>query len=104
MAVLKDLSRQNATDVGAWSRLSRVTTKSADGKAQSVYQHELTEGTHRLYLEVHLAERPLVMTVENTLATMITAEQEKSRRNDGHDVGTPIAQWIHDGMSIERSQ
>ncbi|KAJ7116995.1 hypothetical protein C8R44DRAFT_738863 [Mycena epipterygia] len=44
------------------------------------------------------------MTVESTLATMITAEQEKSRRDDGHDAGTPIAQWIHDGMNIEHSQ
>jgi hypothetical protein len=50
------------------------------------------------------AERLLVMTVESMLATMIAAEQEKSRCNDGHDAGTPIAQWIHDGMSIERSQ
>jgi hypothetical protein len=38
------------------------------------------------------------------LATMIAAEQEKQRQNDGHEASTPIAQWIHDGMSIERSQ
>ncbi|KAJ6551103.1 hypothetical protein B0H10DRAFT_1968575 [Mycena sp. CBHHK59/15] len=44
MAVLEDLSRQHATEVAAWSRLSRVTTKSASGKISSVYQHETTKG------------------------------------------------------------
>jgi hypothetical protein len=42
--------------------------------------------------------------MESVLATMITAEQEKQKQNAGHEAGTPIAQWIHDGMSIERSQ
>ncbi|KAJ7860564.1 hypothetical protein B0H14DRAFT_3622269 [Mycena olivaceomarginata] len=46
----------------------------------------------------------LVMTIENMLATMIATEQEKSRCNDEHEAGTPVAQWIHDGMSIEREQ
>lgn len=45
-----------------------------------------------------------MVTIETMLATMIAAEQEKSKRNDGHEAGTPVAQWIHDGMSIEREQ
>ena len=44
------------------------------------------------------------MTIESMLATMIAAEQEKSRCNDEDEAGTPVAQWIHDGMSIEREQ
>ncbi|KAJ7033251.1 hypothetical protein C8F04DRAFT_957865 [Mycena alexandri] len=93
MAVVEDLSRQHATEVGAWSRLPRSPTQSAGGKIKSVYQHESTQ-----------AETRLALTVENVLATMVAAEQEQSRRNDGHDAGTPVAQWIHDGMSIERTQ
>ncbi|KAJ7830551.1 hypothetical protein B0H14DRAFT_3714972 [Mycena olivaceomarginata] len=50
------------------------------------------------------APESLVMTIENMLATMIATEQEKSRCNDEHEAGTPVAQWIHDGMSIEREQ
>ncbi|KAJ7032235.1 hypothetical protein C8F04DRAFT_959320 [Mycena alexandri] len=88
MAVLQDLSRQHATEVGGWSRLCRKTEQLAGGKITSVYQHESTQA----------------LTVENVLATMIAAEQERSRRNDGYDAGTPVAQWIHDGMSIERTQ
>ncbi|KAJ7913988.1 hypothetical protein B0H13DRAFT_1612017 [Mycena leptocephala] len=88
MAVVEDLSRQHATEVPAWSRLSRKTTKAPGGKPQSVYQHEETT----------------VLTMESVLATMIAAEQEKQKRNAGHKAGTPIAQWIHDRMSIERSQ
>ncbi|KAJ7802968.1 hypothetical protein B0H13DRAFT_2389291 [Mycena leptocephala] len=88
MAVVEDLSRQHATDVPAWSQMSRKTTKSADGKPKSVYQHETTK----------------VLTMESVLATMIAVEQEKLKQNNGYDAGTPMAQWIHDGMSIERSQ
>ncbi|KAJ7889997.1 hypothetical protein B0H13DRAFT_2341237 [Mycena leptocephala] len=88
MAVVEDLSRQHATEVPVWSRLSSKTTKSPSGKPQSMYQHEETT----------------VLTMESVLATMIAAEQEKQKRNAGHEAGTPIAQWIHDGMSIERSQ
>ncbi|KAJ7653451.1 hypothetical protein B0H17DRAFT_957466 [Mycena rosella] len=44
MAVVEDLSRQHATEVAAWSRLSRTTIKSG-GKIHSVYQHESTKGT-----------------------------------------------------------
>ncbi|KAJ6543190.1 hypothetical protein B0H10DRAFT_2135610 [Mycena sp. CBHHK59/15] len=88
MAVVEDLSRQHRTEVVGWSRLSRLTTKSASGKTQSVYQHEATK----------------VLTVESVLATMIAAEQQKSNHNDAHDAGTPVAQWIHDGMRIEREQ
>ncbi|KAJ7827691.1 hypothetical protein B0H13DRAFT_2373694 [Mycena leptocephala] len=88
MAVVEDLSRQHATEVPGWSRLSRKTEKSASGKPRSVYQHEATTG----------------LTLESVLATMIATEQEKQRQNDGHEASTLIAQWIHDGMSIERSQ
>ncbi|KAJ7811708.1 hypothetical protein B0H13DRAFT_2383723 [Mycena leptocephala] len=80
MAVVEDLSRQHATEVPAWSRLSRKTTKAPGGKPQSVYQHEETT---------------------ECAGTMIAVEQEKQKRNAGHEAGTPIAQWIHDGMSIE---
>lgn len=104
MAVLEDLSRQNATEVVTWSRLSRIASKSATGKIRSVYQHESTKGMPRLYLHVNLPEKRLVMTIESMLATMIAAEQEKSKQNDGHEASTPVAQWIHDGISIERSQ
>ncbi|KAJ7729337.1 hypothetical protein B0H16DRAFT_1734276 [Mycena metata] len=88
MAVVEDLSRQHSTEVGAWSRMSRLTTKSKSGKPQSVYQHELTD----------------VLSVEVVLATMITAEQERLKSQNEHDTGTPVAQWIHDGMSVEHEQ
>ncbi|KAJ7505107.1 hypothetical protein B0H11DRAFT_1980282 [Mycena galericulata] len=45
MAVVEDLSKQHITEVAAWSRLSRLTTKSANGKVRSVYQHESTKET-----------------------------------------------------------
>ncbi|KAJ7861145.1 hypothetical protein B0H14DRAFT_3620009 [Mycena olivaceomarginata] len=90
MAVVEDLSRQHAFEVGAWSRMSRITTKSAGGKPR---------------VSISTSQRKsLVMTIESMLATMIAAEQEKSRRNDEHEAGIPVAQWIHDGMSIEREQ
>ncbi|KAJ7701060.1 hypothetical protein B0H16DRAFT_1483666 [Mycena metata] len=85
MAVVEDLSRQHSTEVGAWSQMSCLTTKSKSGKPQSVYQHELTD----------------VLSVEMVLATMITAEQERLKSQNEHDTGTPVAQWIHDGMSVE---
>jgi hypothetical protein len=44
-----------------------------------------------------------VLTIENVLASMIAEEQAKMRREDG-DVRTPVAEWIHAGMSIERQQ
>ncbi|KAJ7934318.1 hypothetical protein B0H13DRAFT_2305737 [Mycena leptocephala] len=44
MAVLEDLSRQHATEVVGWSQLKQMTTKSARGSPQSVYQHKSTEG------------------------------------------------------------
>ncbi|KAF7363103.1 CxC2 domain-containing protein [Mycena venus] len=55
---------------------------------RSVYQHETTK----------------VLTIENTLASMVAEEREKLTREDGHEARTPIAQWIHDGMSLERQQ
>ncbi|KAJ7019681.1 hypothetical protein C8F04DRAFT_1275979 [Mycena alexandri] len=79
MAVVVDLSKQHATEVGAWSRKPRVA---------SVYQHETTK----------------VLTIESMLATMIAAEREKSKRDDQHEAATPVAQWIHDGIKIEREQ
>ncbi|KAJ6576929.1 hypothetical protein DFH09DRAFT_1310948 [Mycena vulgaris] len=88
MAVVEALSRQHATEVGAWSRMSRLATKDASGKLRSVYQHKSSKA----------------LTVESTLAAMITSEQEKLKR-DGHlEAGTSVAQWIHDGMAIERQQ
>ncbi|KAJ7252865.1 hypothetical protein C8J57DRAFT_1027680, partial [Mycena rebaudengoi] len=43
MAVVADLSRQHETEVIGWSKMSRKTTKSANGKPQSVYQHKSTK-------------------------------------------------------------
>ncbi|KAJ6614049.1 hypothetical protein B0H10DRAFT_2436175 [Mycena sp. CBHHK59/15] len=88
MAVVEDLSRQHSTEVGTWSRMSRLTTKSKSGKPQSVYQHKPTD----------------VLSLEMVLATMITAEQERLKSQNEHDPGTPVAQWIHDGMSLDREQ
>ncbi|KAJ6630063.1 hypothetical protein B0H10DRAFT_1939300 [Mycena sp. CBHHK59/15] len=90
MVVVEDLSRQHATEVAGWSRLLRKTTKTAGGGLQSVYQHESTRG--------------LVLTIDNVLASLVTEEQEKLTREDGHEARTPVADWIHDGMSIECQQ
>ncbi|KAJ7438689.1 hypothetical protein B0H11DRAFT_2254501 [Mycena galericulata] len=88
MAVVEDLSRQHATEVTVWAKMSRVTTKSASGRIHSVYQHETTK----------------VLTVESTLAAMVAEEREKMRRIAGRGAGPPLVEWIHDGMSIEHQQ
>ncbi|KAJ6550627.1 hypothetical protein DFH09DRAFT_1086573 [Mycena vulgaris] len=88
MAVVEDLSRQHTTEVADWSRLSRLTTKSAGGKPRSVYQHESTR----------------VLTVENVLAAMLAEEHEKSTHENGQVPKTRVAKWIHDGMRLERQQ
>ncbi|KAJ6511215.1 hypothetical protein DFH09DRAFT_1100439 [Mycena vulgaris] len=88
MAVVEDLSRQHTAEVADWSRLSRLTTKSAGGKPRSVYQHESTR----------------VLTVENVLAAMLAEEHEKSTRENGQVPKTRVAKWIHDGMRLERQQ
>ncbi|KAJ7860101.1 hypothetical protein B0H14DRAFT_3446292 [Mycena olivaceomarginata] len=88
MAVVEELSLQHATEVGAWSRMSRLATKDSSGKPCSVYEHKSTKA----------------LTVESTLAAMITVEQEKLKRDGQHDAGTSVAQWIHDGMAIECQQ
>ncbi|KAJ7810694.1 hypothetical protein B0H14DRAFT_3480369 [Mycena olivaceomarginata] len=88
MAVVEELDWQHATEVGVWSRMSRLATKDSSGKPCSVYQHKSTKA----------------LTVESTLAAMITVEQEKLKRDGQHEAGTSVAQWIHDGMAIERQQ
>ncbi|KAF8146804.1 hypothetical protein K438DRAFT_2091821 [Mycena galopus ATCC 62051] len=88
MAVVEDLSRQHAAEVADWSRVSRVTTKSARGKVSSVYQHQPTK----------------VLTIENVPGSMIVKEQEKMGREEGYVPRTLVAQWIHDGMAIQRQQ
>ncbi|KAJ7479807.1 hypothetical protein FB451DRAFT_1449139 [Mycena latifolia] len=88
MAVVVDLSKQNPTEVVAWSRLSRTSTKSAGGPPKSVYQHESTS----------------VLTIENMLASLITQEREKLTGGDEYEARTSVAQWIRDGMFIERDQ
>ncbi|KAJ7215080.1 hypothetical protein GGX14DRAFT_392335 [Mycena pura] len=80
MAVVMDLSKQNTTEVVAWSRMDR------DDK--SVYQHKSYS----------------VMTIEKMLASMIAEERQESRREDGYEARTSAAQWIRDGMFIERDQ
>ncbi|KAF8179980.1 hypothetical protein K438DRAFT_1768634 [Mycena galopus ATCC 62051] len=88
MAVVEDLSRQHATEVVGWLWLSRITRKSKDGTLQSVYQHQSTK----------------VLTVENVLASMIPEERTKMARPHPDEARTPIARWIHDGITIERQQ
>ncbi|KAJ6513992.1 hypothetical protein DFH09DRAFT_941321 [Mycena vulgaris] len=92
MAVVEDLSKQNATEVVGWSRLSRKTSRSADGTPKSVYQHDSD------------VQALLVMTIENMLASMMAQEDDKVTCEDGYEARTSIAQWIRDGMFIERDQ
>ncbi|KAJ7656615.1 hypothetical protein B0H17DRAFT_1213768 [Mycena rosella] len=88
MAVVADPNRQHASEVAGWSRLSRTTTKSAGGKLSSVYQHESTK----------------VLTIESMLASMIAEERDKPTREEGEEARTSAAQWIHDGIQIERHE
>ncbi|KAJ7193576.1 hypothetical protein GGX14DRAFT_405475 [Mycena pura] len=88
MAVVEDLSKQHPTEVAVWSRMSRITEKTVQGTLQSVYQHESTH----------------VLTIENTLASMLAEEREKATRGDEQQTRTPVAAWIHNGMSIERQK
>ncbi|KAJ6632041.1 hypothetical protein B0H10DRAFT_1937760 [Mycena sp. CBHHK59/15] len=88
MAVVEDLSWQHATKVAGWSRLLRITTKSADGTPRSVYQHESTK----------------VLTIDNALASMITEERSRLTREDEQQARTSVAEWIHDGISLERQE
>ncbi|KAJ7026891.1 hypothetical protein C8F04DRAFT_1296032 [Mycena alexandri] len=88
MAVVEELSRQHAKEVGAWSRLPRHTTTDASGELCSVYQHKSTKA----------------LSVESTLAAMISTEQDKLKQAGELDAGTSVAQWVHDGMTIERQQ
>ncbi|KAJ6558731.1 hypothetical protein B0H10DRAFT_1967236 [Mycena sp. CBHHK59/15] len=41
---------------------------------------------------------------KSMLASMIAEERVKSSRKDGSEPSTSVAQWIHDGMSIQRQQ
>ncbi|KAJ7654773.1 hypothetical protein B0H17DRAFT_1214249 [Mycena rosella] len=88
MAVVADLSRQHASEVAGWSRLSRISTTDAKGKPRSVYQHETTR----------------VLTVEDVLASMIAQEQDELRGDDVYRAKSSVAQWIHHGMKIQRQQ
>ncbi|KAJ7823894.1 hypothetical protein B0H14DRAFT_2597646 [Mycena olivaceomarginata] len=73
MAVVEELSRQHATEV-VGSPAASISTS---------------------------PRKNLALTVESTLAAMITVEQEKLKRDGQHEAGTSVAQWIHDGMAIE---
>ncbi|KAJ6599922.1 hypothetical protein DFH09DRAFT_1504243 [Mycena vulgaris] len=64
MVVVVDLSRQHATEVAAWSRLSRLTTRARGKKPRSVYQHESTK----------------VLTLDHMLASMLAEERENATR------------------------
>ncbi|KAJ7505041.1 hypothetical protein B0H11DRAFT_1905115 [Mycena galericulata] len=50
----------------------------------------------------HAAE--VVQSSLSTMTTMLAEEEQKSTRENGHEARTPVAKWIHDGMSIERQQ
>ncbi|KAJ7141191.1 hypothetical protein C8R44DRAFT_974774 [Mycena epipterygia] len=88
MAVVEDLSKQRATQVVTWSQEPRTTTKSAAGKPESVYQHKSTK----------------VLTIESMLASLITAERERSKRDGGNEGRPLVAEWRHNGLDIERQQ
>ncbi|KAJ7028236.1 hypothetical protein C8F04DRAFT_1237667 [Mycena alexandri] len=88
MAVVEELSRQHVKEVPVWSRMPRLPTTDASGRLSSVYQHKST--------------KDLVLSVETTLAAMISAEQAKLKEDGELDAGTSVAQWVHDGMTIER--
>lgn len=107
MTVLEDLSRQHPSQVAGWSKLPRTTTKLRNGKIQSVYQHESTRGTPVFNVfEAFWSSSFSVLTIENVLASMITEEREKSKRESkaADEAKTSVAQWIHDGITIERQQ
>ncbi|KAJ7638078.1 hypothetical protein B0H17DRAFT_1216895 [Mycena rosella] len=89
-AVLEDLSRQHATEVGICSRMSRLPSKSGSGKPRSVYQHESTK----------------VLTIDSVLASLLAEEreQEKSTPTATSEPKTSVARWIRDRMEIERQQ
>ncbi|KAK7050165.1 hypothetical protein R3P38DRAFT_3173239 [Favolaschia claudopus] len=88
MAVLEDLSRQHLDDVVEWSRLSRIATKTPDGQWHSVYQHE----------------SKTVVTIESILSTLVAEEEQTLSQVDERQPRTPVAQWIHKGIMIEREQ
>ncbi|KAJ7016232.1 hypothetical protein C8F04DRAFT_1282112 [Mycena alexandri] len=79
MAVVEDLSRQHAAEVAGWSQIPR---------GSSVYQHDKTK----------------VLTIENVLDSMIAEERERIRREDANRPKASLAQWIHDGIGIQRQQ
>ncbi|KAJ7059813.1 hypothetical protein C8F01DRAFT_1084278 [Mycena amicta] len=83
MAVLEDLSRQHPDDVGAWSRMSRLTTKGGDGNACrfELYPSRATNWKQCL-------------TIESTLASMIAAEAREiktRRRARSHNFASTMA-------------
>ncbi|KAJ7018233.1 hypothetical protein C8F04DRAFT_1277911 [Mycena alexandri] len=88
MAVVEDLSRQHATDVPAWSRLSRKCTKDAKGGLQSVYQHKVNG----------------VLGIETVVASMIADERVRDAEDAGLEARSSVAQWIRDGIFIDCSQ
>ncbi|KAJ7016300.1 hypothetical protein C8F04DRAFT_1281943 [Mycena alexandri] len=88
MAVVEDLSRQHATDVPAWSRLPWKCTKDAKGRLQSVYQHKVNG----------------VLGIETVVASMIADERVRDAEDAGLEARSSVAQWIRDGIFIDRSQ
>jgi hypothetical protein len=50
------------------------------------------------------AQRCSVLTIEGVLASLVAEERGKLTPEDGDELRTPVAQWIHDGMGIERQQ
>lgn len=45
-----------------------------------------------------------MLTIESMLASLVAEERKRSTREAGSEVTTSVAQWIHDGMGIERQQ
>jgi hypothetical protein len=44
------------------------------------------------------------MMIESMLVSMIAEERKKVTCEDGYEVKTSVAQWIHNGMFIEHDQ
>jgi hypothetical protein len=45
-----------------------------------------------------------VLTIESMLASLVAEEREKLTWGDGDEMRTTVAEWIHDGMTIEHQQ
>ncbi|KAF7319998.1 CxC2 domain-containing protein [Mycena kentingensis (nom. inval.)] len=85
MAVLVNLSRQHADHVGEWSRVTRAVEKLPNGTVHSVYHHASTTA----------------LTMDAVLASLLSDERKRVDK-EANVLRTGFAQWIHDGIDLER--